>query len=117
MILFELLPIPTAWYTVAMEEKNDIHTTQTKTLYDSSYGEIFGKNFVAGFGKALGGLFVTIALYVFLGLLFVNVVLPRFEPFITSMTNLSKSLQSLPRINQGSEITIPNLNLKKLLGQ
>lgn len=100
-----------------MEEKKDAPVSLTKTMYDSSYGEILGKNFVAGFGKALGGLFVTIALYVFLGLLFMNVVLPQLEPFITSMTNLSKSLQSLPRIKQGSEITIPNLNFQKLLGQ
>lgn len=100
-----------------MEEKKDVRATQTKTLYDSSYGEILGKNFVAGFSKALGGLFVTIALYVFLGLLFMNVVLPELKPFITSMTNFSKALQTVPRIKQGSEITIPNLNFQKLLGE
>ncbi len=100
-----------------MEEKKTTDAPQTKTIYYSSYGEVFGKNFVAGFGKALGGLFVSIALYVFLGLLFINMVLPKLEPFITSMTSLSKSLESLPRLKQGSNITIPTINFQKLLGQ
>ncbi|MFZ2206332.1 MAG: hypothetical protein WA061_06765 [Microgenomates group bacterium] len=100
-----------------MEEKKDTHVPQTKSLYDSSYGEIFGKNFVAGFGKALGGLFVSVALYAVLGLLFIKMVLPTLEPFIASMTSFSKSLESFSRVKQGSAITIPNINFQKMLGQ
>lgn len=101
-----------------MENKSEGEASNTKTIYDAKPGEIFWKNFLAGFGHALGALFVNIILYIVVAILFVNVVLPKLEPLFTSLSQAFKSIESLSNIKTGTGITIPdNLNLQKILGK
>ena len=96
-----------------MEEKTiQQPNTHQKTIYDSGYGEIFLKHFLAGLGHALGALFVNLILFIVTGYLFVVYVLPQFTPLINSMTNLSKSLAPFTNTK-----TAPGFTLRNLLGQ
>jgi len=55
---------------------------ETKTVYNASGGEVFWKNFLAGFGRALGSVFVYL---LFLGLivyLFTNYLFPQIKPWL-----------------------------------
>lgn len=99
------------------EDKKDIFS-KTKTIYDAGYGEIFFKNFLAGLGRGLGGVFIYIIFIIILSLVFYNFVLPRFMPLITGYMNIFKSLESISNIKSGESNIIPeNLNILKLLGQ
>lgn len=62
--------------------------TPQKTLYESSTGSIFWKNFVAGFARALGGLIIWLFLILFSGYVFVSQVWPRIHPLIASYQQL-----------------------------
>lgn len=99
------------------EDRKDL-LSKNKTLYDAGAGEIFWKNFLAGFGRGLGGVFVYIFFLLIFGLVFYKVVLPKFMPAINNLMGLSESLKSVQNIKPGAVNLIPeNLNLQKLLGQ
>lgn len=104
-----------------MDEKEAIMkdvSPKAKTIYDAGYGEIFWKNFLAGLGRGLGGVFVWIIFFSIVSVLFVNIVLPKLMPLITGYTNLLKSFSSISNIKPESGITIPSgINLQKLFGQ
>ncbi len=71
--------------------------TQTKSIYQVSAGEIFFKNFLAGFGRALGGIFIYA---VFIGIsayLFITIALPQIQPFIDEYR---QAVQGLSGFNQ-----------------
>ena len=92
--------------------------SKTKTIYDTGAGEIFWKNFLAGFSRGLGQIFVYLLILFIIGILFAYIVLPKIMPSVTFYTNILKSLSSLSNIKTDSGITIPkNLNIQKLLGQ
>lgn len=80
-----------------------------KSIYEAGSGEVFWKNFLAGFGRALGGMFVYLILLVIVYFLFMTYVMPKLTPFLTIMANLSNSLQNLQKLNTGGGINIPNL--------
>ena len=87
-----------------MEQKE----SDRKTIYDTGSGEIFLKNFLAGFGHALGNIVVYIILIVILYNLFMTKVFPRIAPFLNTLTSLSESLEKMPNISGGSGIVIPD---------
>lgn len=87
----------------------DAPTQPQKTLYDSSYGEIFVKNFLAGLGSALAGVVVQVAFLIIGAIVFVNVVLPHITPILTNITELTESFKSLSEPQQ--------FNLRQFLGQ
>ncbi|HUC94495.1 MAG TPA: hypothetical protein VMR19_00620 [Candidatus Saccharimonadales bacterium] len=96
------------------EDKGDI-VSKTKTLYDASPAEIFWKNFLVGFGRGLGGVFIWLILLFIAGILFINLVLPKLMPSITNFENL---LKPTPNTQSESGSTIPvDLNIQKLFGQ
>ena len=102
---------------IKSENKNDI-VSKTKTIYNASPGEIFWKNFLAGFSRGLGGIFVYLIFLFIIIVLFINFVLPKLTPLITNYTNLLKSLDSISNIKTKSGSIIPkDLNIQKLLGQ
>lgn len=102
---------------VKSEDKSDL-VSKTKTIYNASPGEIFWKNFLAGFSRSLGGILVyLIFLFIFSGVFF-NFVLPKLMPSITNYMNLFQSLGSSSNTKSGSGIILPeNLDLQKLFGQ
>lgn len=57
-------------------------TDSEKSLYDATYSEIFFKNFLIGFARGLGGLFVQIVLLVVVYLGVVYFIVPKFQPII-----------------------------------
>lgn len=92
-----------------MEGKNTQADIRHKTIYDSSYGEIFVKNFLAGLGGALAGVVVQVAFLIIGAIVFVNVVLPHITPILTNITELTESFKSLSEPQQ--------FNLRQFLGQ
>jgi hypothetical protein len=93
-------------------------SSKTKTLYDAGYGEIFWKNFLAGLGRGLGGLFVWIIFLSITSILFINIVLPKLMPLINGYTNLLNTFNSAAKMKPESGILIPNtINLQKIFGQ
>lgn len=99
------------------EDKKDL-ISKTKTIYEARPVEIFWKNFLAGFSRGLGGIFVYIIFLIIIGWVMVNFALPKIMPAITNLMNLSKSLESVSRIKSGPANLIPeNLDLQKLLGK
>lgn len=76
-----------------------------KTIYDVSAFEVFGRNFLAGMGRALGG----IAIYFFfLGIIsygFIQYLYPQIKPFIDEYR------QAMDSINQLQKTTQPGTSL------
>jgi len=66
--------------------------TGERTIYDVSWGELVGRNFVAGMSRALGGLLFNVVLIVILGTLAVRYVWPQLQPVVE---NLRQSYQTL----------------------
>lgn len=92
-----------------MEEKNTRTASQQKTLYDSGYGEIFLKNFLAGLGYGLGALVIHLIFFIASIVIVTYYVLPQLEPFISSLTAVTESFKNLSEPKQ--------LNLQQFLGQ
>lgn len=105
--------------TIKSENNNDM-VSKTKTIYEAGIGEIFWKNFVAGFSRGLGGVFVYVFFFVIIGLLFYNFVLPKLMPSITAYMDIFKSLGSISKLKSNPNSAIPenlNIDFQKLLGQ
>lgn len=76
------------------EDKGDL-VSKTKTIYNAGAGEIFWKNFLAGLGRGLGMVFVYLGFLVIMGVIIVNIVLPKILPMITSYTDILKSFSPM----------------------
>jgi hypothetical protein len=95
---------------IVKSEDGGDRVSKTKTIYDAGPGEIIWKNFLAGFSRSIGGIFVYILfLFIFSGIV-INVVLPKLMPLITTYTNIFKSLSPASNAKPGS---IDLLNLIK----
>lgn len=95
---------------IVKSEDGGDRVSKTKTIYDASVGEIVWKNFLAGFSRTLGGIFVYIFFLLIFSGIFYTFVLPKLMPLITTYMNIFKSV--------GSGNVIPqNLDLQKLFGQ
>lgn len=71
-----------------------------KDIYTSSAGEIFSKNFLAGFSRALGGIVVYL---IFLGIvLFImsRTLLPQLMPLISTLQDSLNMLQNPSSLQQ-----------------
>lgn len=102
---------------IKSEDKGDL-VSKTKTIYEASAGEIFWKNFLAGFGRGLGGVFVYIIFLVIVWVVVLNFVLPKVMPSITNLMGLSKSLETISNVKSGGSNIVPeNLDILKLLGK
>lgn len=69
--------------------------TANKTIYQASAGEIFFKNFLAGFGRAVGSLFIYIVFLIILFSLFTKYALPQIQPFITEYRQAIEAITTL----------------------
>jgi len=102
---------------VKSEDKKDL-VSKTKTIYDAGAGEIFWKNFLAGFSRGLGGVFIYIIFLLIISAVFYNFVLPKFMPLITGYIDILKSFSSISNPKSGGSNIIPeNLDILKLLGK
>jgi hypothetical protein len=74
----------------------------TKSIYEAKAGEIFFKNFLAGMGRALGGIFIYL---VFIGIsvyFFINTALPQIQPFIDEYRQAVQGINSLNKTTKPS---------------
>lgn len=102
---------------IKSENKTDL-VSKTKTIYEAGAGEIFWKNFLAGFGRGLGGVFVYIIFLLIIGTIVYTFVLPKFMPLITSYTDLMKTFGSVSNTKSQLDNIVPgNLDIQKLFGQ
>ena len=80
--------------------------SQTKSIYSASSGEIFWKNFLAGFSRALGGIFIYL---IFIGIA-INVFLthalpqikPLYEEYMKAVQTIGQMKTTMP--SAGSDI-------------
>ncbi len=90
---------------------------QSKSLYDSSSREIFGKHFLAGFAQGLGGFVVTLVSWAAIYLLIVFVLLPQLQGTIEQLNSTLKLIpgsgNQTQETKQGS-IQIPEGLLRQL---
>ena len=66
-----------------------------KSLYDSSAGEIAGKNFLAGFMRGLGGFFITVLTWVLFYYLTIHFVLPQLTGYMSEAQDMIKSVKEI----------------------
>jgi hypothetical protein len=76
---------------VTSEAKED-RVGDIKTLYNVSGWSIFWRNFLAGFSRAIGGIFIYLIFAAVSYYVFINTVWPQIEPFVTSYQNLMNTL-------------------------
>ncbi|OGJ15679.1 MAG: hypothetical protein A2632_00650 [Candidatus Pacebacteria bacterium RIFCSPHIGHO2_01_FULL_46_16] len=72
----------------------------SKTIYETSFGEIFARNFVAGMARTLGGLFLYVIVLFLLGNLFLQKIWPILQPQLQLFQKLTSDLQGLPTLTQ-----------------
>lgn len=61
-----------------------------ENIYSATYSSIIIKNFLAGFFRGLGGVFVYL-IFLFIGFIFFkNYILPEISPMLESMEKLTK---------------------------
>jgi hypothetical protein len=60
---------------------------EDKTLYETPNSQIFWKNFLAGFGKGLGGLAVQLVLFFLFYLYFIYYIMPKIQPLLNLIPN------------------------------
>ena len=92
--------------------------TEKRSIYDAGTLEIFWKNFVAGLGRAMGGVFIYVIFLVIAGYILANFVLPKVLPMINSYMDLLKSFSQMQNTLKTPQTIIPQdllqqLNLKK----
>jgi len=94
-----------------VEQMTQAETKATKTLYDTSYGNVILKNFLAGAMRAFGAVFIY-AIFIFLmAQIFSQYVLPEIRPLLNSFEKLSE-LQTKASIivPDGAAQTTENFN-------
>lgn len=91
--------------------------TPSKSLYESSNKEIFGKHFLAGFAQGLGGFVVTIISWIAIYILIIFVLLPQLQGTIDKLNSTLKLIpgsgSQTSETKQGS-IQIPEGILRQL---
>lgn len=60
-----------------------------RNLYTVSAGEIFWKNFLAGFSRALGGMIIYLILFALAAYFFSQYLLPQLDPLFSSLKLLT----------------------------
>jgi hypothetical protein len=99
---------------VKSEAKED-RVGDLKTLYNVSGWSIFWRNFLAGFSRAVGGIFIYL---IFVGIslyLFIQTVWPTVQPMLTGYMKMMDTLTNggRPSTNTPAPPTIPGLDTLK----
>ena len=95
---------------IAIPEPGPDRLTKTKSIYDAGAGEIFWRNFLAGFSRSLGMIFVYFLFLVASGYVFLQLAGPMLGPLLnnlSSITSLNKSLDAIQGIKPSSNPTFP----------
>jgi|GEM_PF-1651329 len=73
-----------------------------RTIYDASAAEVFFKNFLAGVGHGLGGVFVYFLFVLFMLYLAARFVWPVVQPYVNMYQQSMQSLQKMQHLIPGS---------------
>lgn len=68
---------------------------QQNQLYQTGYGEIFAKNFIAGFGRALGGVLVQLIFFAILAYVYMQIIAPKITPLFGMLQQSMGALENL----------------------
>lgn len=68
---------------------------EQKSLYQATHAEIFTKNFLAGFARALGGVFVQILFFATLYFIFMRFLSPIVTPLFATLEKSVNALESI----------------------
>jgi len=102
---------------VKSQDKND-RVDNTKTIYSAGVGEIFWKNFLAGFSRTLGGIFIYLIFILLVSLGFISFILPKIAPSISSYLNIFQTLGETSNPKTNSKLSLPkNTDFLKIFGQ
>ena len=95
--------------------------TDTRTIYDAKWIEIFGRQFLAGFARGLGGMFVYLTFIVILFFVASRFLLPRIQPLIdtleTSISVLEKQSDNMEKVQDIRQSIPEGLDVNSLLQQ
>jgi hypothetical protein len=89
------------------DHTKDDMISKTKSLYDASFFEIFWRNFLAGFSKTLGAIFIYFLFIFLMGLLFFKLVFPIISPLLNKLTGMMDSLSTIQKIQTTPQQIIP----------
>jgi hypothetical protein len=76
----------------------------TRTMFDPSVSrwEIFSRNLIAGFGRALGGTVIYLAFLILIGSIVGQIIFPIFKPYIDSYMNILSSFSRMSTTDEPS---------------
>lgn len=96
---------------VKTEAKED-RVGSVKTIYQVSGWTIFWRNFLAGFGRALGGIFIYLVFISLAAFVFITTVWPQISPIFGSYVKLMNSLTTggQPTTNSNNNLKLPFLD-------
>jgi hypothetical protein len=80
----------------------------TRTMFDPSVSrwEIFSRNVIAGFGRALGGTVIYLAFLLIIGSVVGQIIFPLFKPYLDSYMNI------LNRFGTTNSTTEPSMQIQ-----
>lgn len=76
---------------------------QTKTIYDAGYGEVFFKNFLAGVGRAIGGIVIYLVFILIAVNTFITYAYPQIKPFIDEYRQAVQGINKLNQVTTGPD--------------
>jgi hypothetical protein len=93
--------------TILKDEASADKISDVKTIYGASYFSIFMRNFLAGFARSLGSVFIYLVFVGISAYFFFLFAWPQIQPFLKSYQNLmgafsgsgGVSLDKLPRFD------------------
>jgi hypothetical protein len=84
--------------------------SKNKTIYDVSGFEVFWRNFIAGMGRAVGGLFLYFIIFVGIASLVNKFLMPHILPLLDTLQNSVNSLNQLSPGGSQNQIVDQVLN-------
>lgn len=72
--------------------------SDTKTIYNASAGEIFWRNFLAGFSRTAGALILYIVFILITGTLAVKLLTPFITPLLKQLNSIYGTVQKVPNL-------------------
>jgi hypothetical protein len=89
----QVTPQAATFQTAAPEDR----LNKTVTMYDVSVGEVFWRNLLAGFSRALGGMLIYVVVTGIMGFFLTKALFPYIQPLFGLYTQGFSALQDLNR--------------------
>ena len=90
------VPAPNISQTPSEAKIKKLEPKYERTVYNASYPEVVLKNFLAGFSRAFGALFVYIIFLVIVGSIAARYIMPQFAPLLKAFETIGNIQGSIP---------------------